>query len=53
MGATITLEASWGSQLVSAAAILVQIVGLAAWTIIAFAIHQQRAVPGARDEYDA
>jgi hypothetical protein len=39
--------------LVSAAAIVVQIIGFSAWTIIAFAIHQQRAVSGLRDEYDA
>lgn len=37
----------------SAAAIVVQIIGFSAWTIIAFAIHQRRAVPGLRDEYDA
>ncbi len=30
VGATLTLKANWGSQLVSAAAIIVQIIGLAA-----------------------
>ena len=53
LGATLTLEAEWGSQLVSAAAILVQVVGCALWSIIAFAIHHQRSTPRLRDEYDA
>ena len=53
LGATITLEALWGSQLVSASAIIVQIVGIAFWSIVAFIIHQRRSKPGLRDEYDA
>ena len=49
----LTLLRQLRSQLVSAAAILVQVIGFSAWTILAFAIHQQRSVPGVRDEFDA
>ncbi|KAF2716923.1 hypothetical protein K431DRAFT_234249, partial [Polychaeton citri CBS 116435] len=53
LGATITLEAKYGTQLVSAAAIVVQIIGAALWTILAFALHHHFASPDLRDEYDA
>ncbi|KAK4552847.1 hypothetical protein LTR86_009979 [Recurvomyces mirabilis] len=53
LGGTITLEAEYGGQLVSAAAIVVQIIGAAVWTIAEFFIHQRRAKPGLRDEYEA
>lgn len=53
LGATITLNADWGQNLISAAAIVVQIIGIALWTIVAYTIHQKRATAGLRDEFEA
>ena len=53
LGATITLKTEWGQNLISAAAIVVQTVGVALWMIIAYSIHQRRSIAGLRDEFDA
>lgn len=53
LGATITLKADWGQNLISAAAIVVQIIGIALWTILAYMIHQKRSISGLRDEFEA
>lgn len=53
LGATITLKADWGQNLISAAAIVVQTIGIAMWTDLAYAIHQKRSTVGPRDEFEA
>lgn len=53
LGATITLKADWGQNLISAAAIVVQTIGIALWVIIAYSIHQRRSIAGLRDEFEA
>ncbi|KAK5080803.1 hypothetical protein LTR24_008377 [Lithohypha guttulata] len=40
MGATLTYNSRWGSLLVTAASVIVQITGTAAWALVAFWLHQ-------------
>lgn len=53
LGATITLEAQWGQNLISAATIVVQLAGIALWVILAYLLHHRRSTAGLRDEFEA
>lgn len=53
LGGTLTYSSSWGSQLITGATILVQIMGSAFWLVVAFCIHQWMTRDETRDEFQA
>ena len=53
LGATLTYDSNSGSQLISAATIVVQLASTAVWVLVAFGLHQYLCRPDAQDELDA
>ena len=53
LGATLTYDTNWGSQLISAASIVVQFAGAALWVLISRQVHRYLSQDETHDELDA
>ena len=53
LGATLTYSTNWGSQLISAASIVVQLTGAALWVLVSRQVHRYLSQDETHDELDA